>query len=143
MGLAFDASGRLFATQHGRDQLLQNWGKLYPTLKMTTELPSEELMLETKGGDYGWPFCYYDNFQKKLVLAPEYGGDGGKAVGRLRPEDRAGGGLPGALGAQRPADLQRQGLPRGLSGRRLHRLPRFLEPRAGARRTASTWSSSR
>jgi mono/diheme cytochrome c family protein len=35
----------------------------------------------TAGGDYGWPNCYYDGFQKKLVLAPEYGGDGGKAVG--------------------------------------------------------------
>jgi len=81
MGLAFDAAGRLFATQHGRDQLLQNWGKLYPDAKLATELPSEELMLETKGGDYGWPFCYYDNAQKKLVLAPEYGGDGGKTVG--------------------------------------------------------------
>ena len=81
MGLAFDAQDRLFATQHGRDQLLQNWGKLYTDAKMTTELPSEELMLEAKGGDYGWPFCYYDNFQKKLVLAPEYGGDGGKTVG--------------------------------------------------------------
>jgi glucose/arabinose dehydrogenase/cytochrome c5 len=81
MGLAFDAQGRLFATQHGRDQLLQNWGKLYTDAKTTTELPSEELMLEAKGGDYGWPFCYYDNFQKKLVLAPEYGGDGGKTQG--------------------------------------------------------------
>ncbi len=81
MGLAFDGAGRLFATQHGRDQLLQNWGKLYPDAKVATELPSEELMLETKGGDYGWPYCYYDNVQKKLVLAPEYGGDGGRAVG--------------------------------------------------------------
>jgi glucose/arabinose dehydrogenase/cytochrome c553 len=81
MGLAFDAQGRLFATQHGRDQLLQNWSKLYTDAKVATELPSEELVLETKGGDYGWPFCYHDNFQKKLVLAPEYGGDGGKAVG--------------------------------------------------------------
>ncbi|WP_349016994.1 c-type cytochrome [Bradyrhizobium sp. Arg237L] len=34
-----------------------------------------------EGGDYGWPECYYDQDQKKLVLAPEYGGDGGKAVG--------------------------------------------------------------
>jgi glucose/arabinose dehydrogenase/cytochrome c5 len=81
MGLAFDASGRLFATQHGRDQLLQNWGKLYTDAKAATELPSEELLVETKGGDYGWPFCYYDGVQKKLVLAPEYGGDGGKDVG--------------------------------------------------------------
>jgi glucose/arabinose dehydrogenase/cytochrome c551/c552 len=81
MGLAFDSAGRLFATQHGRDQLLQNWPKLYPDAKMATELPAEELMLVRQGGDYGWPFCYYDNFQKKLVLAPEYAGDGGKAVG--------------------------------------------------------------
>jgi len=81
MGLAFDAQGRLFATQHGRDQLLQNWSKLYTDAKIGTELPSEELVLERAGGDYGWPYCYYDNFQKKLVLAPEYGGDGGKAVG--------------------------------------------------------------
>ncbi|HXA40053.1 MAG TPA: c-type cytochrome [Phenylobacterium sp.] len=81
MGLAFDGAGRLFATQHGRDQLLQNWPKLYPDAKMATELPSEELMMVRQGGDYGWPFCYYDNFQRKLVLAPEYAGDGGKAVG--------------------------------------------------------------
>jgi mono/diheme cytochrome c family protein len=44
-------------------------------------LPAEELVLVKQGGDYGWPNCYYDGFQKKLVLAPEYGGDGGKTVG--------------------------------------------------------------
>jgi mono/diheme cytochrome c family protein len=81
MGLSFDVQGRLFATQHGRDQLLQNWGKLYPDAKAVTELPAEELLLETPGGDYGWPYCYYDKAQAKLVLAPEYGGDGGKTQG--------------------------------------------------------------
>ena len=80
-GLSFDASGRLFATQHGRDQLEQNWASLYPDAAKTVELPSEELVELAKGGDYGWPRCYYDGFQQKLVLAPEYGGDGGKAVG--------------------------------------------------------------
>ena len=34
-----------------------------------------------KGGDYGWPECYYDAFRQKLVQAPEYGGDGGKKLG--------------------------------------------------------------
>jgi mono/diheme cytochrome c family protein len=34
-----------------------------------------------RGADYGWPECYFDLTQQKLVLAPEYGGDGGKAVG--------------------------------------------------------------
>jgi glucose/arabinose dehydrogenase len=80
-GFAIDAAGRLFVTQHGRDQLYENWKDLYPDHAHTTELPAEQLMLLKAGGDYGWPFCYYDDFQKKLVLAPEYGGDGGKAVG--------------------------------------------------------------
>jgi mono/diheme cytochrome c family protein len=34
-----------------------------------------------QGADYGWPECYFDLSQQKRVLAPEYGGDGGKAVG--------------------------------------------------------------
>jgi glucose/arabinose dehydrogenase/mono/diheme cytochrome c family protein len=79
-GLAFDASGRLFATQHGRDQLSQNWPKLY-TPEQGADLPAEELIELKQGADYGWPECYYDQHQKKLVLAPEYGGDGGKTVG--------------------------------------------------------------
>jgi glucose/arabinose dehydrogenase/cytochrome c5 len=80
-GFSFDSAGRLYDTQHGRDQLPALWPKLYPDLKHATELPSEELVLLTPGGDYGWPACYHDPFQNKLVLAPEYGGDGGKAVG--------------------------------------------------------------
>jgi hypothetical protein len=44
-------------------------------------LPAEELLQLAPGADYGWPECYYDQQQKKLVLAPEYGGDGGKTEG--------------------------------------------------------------
>jgi glucose/arabinose dehydrogenase/cytochrome c553 len=79
--LGFDASGRLFAAVHGRDQLIQNWGKLYPDTTQTVELPAETMVEIKAGTDHGWPKCYYDGYQKKLVLAPEYGGDGGKAVG--------------------------------------------------------------
>jgi glucose/arabinose dehydrogenase/mono/diheme cytochrome c family protein len=79
-GLSFDAAGHLFSTQHGRDQLSESWGNLY-TPKQGAELPSEELVELKKGGDYGWPRCYYDPDQAKLVLAPEYGGDGGKKIG--------------------------------------------------------------
>lgn len=79
-GFAFDVDGRLYGTQHGRDQLAQNWGKLY-TAEQGAELPSEELVLLRQGADFGWPTCYYDGTRKKLVLAPEYGGDGGRAVG--------------------------------------------------------------
>jgi glucose/arabinose dehydrogenase/mono/diheme cytochrome c family protein len=79
-GFAIDSSGRLFVTQHGRDQLQTNWPDLYKPDQEAT-LPAEELLLLKPGGDYGWPECYYDAFQQKLVLAPEYGGDGGKTVG--------------------------------------------------------------
>jgi glucose/arabinose dehydrogenase/mono/diheme cytochrome c family protein len=79
-GFGIDSAGRLFATQHGRDQLSQNFSKLY-TPKQSAEEPAEELVQEQKGADFGWPECYYDNEQKKLVLAPEYGGDGGHKVG--------------------------------------------------------------
>ena len=79
-GYAFDAEGRLFVTQHGRDQLHTNWPDLYKPDQEAT-LPAEELLLLKQGGDYGWPECYYDAFVKKLVLAPEYGGNGGKKIG--------------------------------------------------------------
>ena len=79
-GFAFDDAGRLFATQHGRDQLFQNWPRFY-TAAQSAELPAEELVQLIAGADYGWPECYYDQQQNKLVLAPEYGGDGGKTVG--------------------------------------------------------------
>jgi len=79
-GFAFDSAGRLFVTQQGRDQLHANWPKLYKPAEEAT-LPAEELLLLKQGGDYGWPECYYDGMQKKLLLAPEYGGDGGKTAG--------------------------------------------------------------
>jgi glucose/arabinose dehydrogenase len=78
-GFAFDAAGRLFATQHGRDQLRENWPQHY-TPEQGANLPAEELVQLEPGADYGWPYCYFDQFQGKLVLAPEYGGDG-KTIG--------------------------------------------------------------
>jgi glucose/arabinose dehydrogenase len=79
-GFAFDSSGRLFVTQHGRDQLSQNFPNLYSAHESARQ-PAEEIVRLQGGADYGWPECYFDRFQNKLVLAPEYGGDGGKKVG--------------------------------------------------------------
>ena len=79
-GMDFDAAGRLYVTQHGRDQLLENYPRLYRT-DSARELPAEEVFILESGADYGWPHCYFDGEQKKLVLAPEYGGDGGTKVG--------------------------------------------------------------
>ena len=71
------ADNRVYIAQHGRDQLHANWPEIYKPEEEAT-LPSEEVMLLKKGGDYGWPECYYDPGLKRLVLAPEYGGDGKK-----------------------------------------------------------------
>ncbi len=77
-GISFDTQGRIYVTQHGRDQLYENWPNLY-TPQEGHDLPAEQLVVEHKGDDFGWPECYFDNFQKRLVVAPEYGGDGKKA----------------------------------------------------------------
>ena len=78
-GFAIDSGGRVFVTQHGRDQLHANWPDFYKPDQEAT-LPAEEVLLLKAKGDYGWPECYYDAFVEKLVLAPEYGGDG-KTIG--------------------------------------------------------------
>jgi glucose/arabinose dehydrogenase/cytochrome c553 len=79
-GFGFDSKGQLFATQHGRDQLYENWPKLF-SADQGHNMPAEEIVAEHQGADFGWPECYFDGYQqKKLMLAPEYGGDG-KTVG--------------------------------------------------------------
>jgi glucose/arabinose dehydrogenase/mono/diheme cytochrome c family protein len=79
-GFAIDSTGRMFVTQHGRDQLYSNWPAFYQ-LSQEATLPAEELLSLRQGGDYGWPECYYDPALRTLVLAPEYGGNG-KRVGQ-------------------------------------------------------------
>lgn len=80
VALALGPGGALYALQHGRDQLHQNWPDLFDE-KKSAENPAEEFLRVERGDDYGWPYCYYDVDLKKRVLAPEYGGDG-RAVGR-------------------------------------------------------------
>ena len=85
------ADGALFGAPHGRDQLAQNWG--YSDAQ-GAELPGEELVQVVAGDDFGWPYCYFDQQQGKLVLAPEYGGDG-KAIGRCAGKKAPMYGFPG------------------------------------------------
>src|SRR2546421_5031545 len=80
MGIPSDRDGNPWQTHHGRDHLADTWSKLSPADQGQT-LPAEELLSIDKDADFGWPRCYFDGDQQKLVLAPEYGGDGGKAVG--------------------------------------------------------------
>lgn len=74
--LAWDArSDALHAVQHGRVQLHELWPDTFTELQ-NAELPGEEFLRIEQGQTYSWPYCYFDHFQDKLVLGPEYGGDG-------------------------------------------------------------------
>jgi glucose/arabinose dehydrogenase len=71
------SENKLYAIQHGRDQLSQFYPEHY-TDEQNAILPAEEFLLVEDGSDFGWPYCYFDPAQNKKVLAPEYGGDGMK-----------------------------------------------------------------
>ena len=55
----------------------------------------------TRGGDLRWPQNYYDPAEQALVLAPEYGGDGGKRRGATTHKLSRYRGIPRSLGAGR------------------------------------------
>lgn len=81
VGLAWNAGeGKLYSTQHGRDQLFQNWAPMYDE-DHSADQPAEEFMQVNLGDDFGWPYCYFDTELKRRVMAPEYGGNA-KAAGR-------------------------------------------------------------
>jgi glucose/arabinose dehydrogenase len=86
-GFGIDTIGHhVFVTQHGRDQLHTNWPDVIKDAEQEATLPSEVVLPLKRGGDYGWPTCYYDPFQQALMLAPEYGGDG-KTAGVCAQKD--------------------------------------------------------
>ena len=130
-GFSFDASGRLFVTQHGRDQLHEDWPKLYTAEQGQNEnLPAEEVVLLQRGGDYGWPECYFDGYQQKLVLPPNMAAMAKKMASCAHK--RTGCVLPRPLGAELHENLRRIAVSGGLSQRRLHRLSRLVESRSAA-----------
>ena len=75
-----NTNNKLYVVQHGRDQLSQLNPELYND-QQGAELPAEEFFMVEDGDSFGWPYCYYDQFKKQKVLAPEYGGDA-SAIGR-------------------------------------------------------------
>jgi len=94
VGIAWNSEvNELFAMMHGRDDLLRLFPDVYTPLQ-SAELPSEEFLKVSEGSDFGWPYCYYDQIQKKKVLAPEYGGDG-VTIGRCSEFDDPIMGFPG------------------------------------------------
>jgi glucose/arabinose dehydrogenase len=72
--------GALYAVMNNRDQLDTLWSDQFVGEDNQTR-PAEAMFRIEQGDNYGWPFCFYDYTQSKLLLNPEYGGDG-KTVGR-------------------------------------------------------------
>lgn len=91
----------LYIVQHGRDNLHSMWPQLF-TAWDNAVLPAEEFARVTDGSNFGWPYCFYDQFREKKVLAPEYGGNGDQ-VGRCSEFDDPLVGFPGHFA---PNDLK-------------------------------------
>ncbi|MEX1212345.1 MAG: c-type cytochrome [Balneolaceae bacterium] len=83
----------LYAVQHGRDHFVRMWPELYSPWESAL-LPSEEFMRVREGSDFGWPYCYYDQFRDLKLLNPEYGGDK-EAIGRCAEKEDPLIGFPG------------------------------------------------
>jgi glucose/arabinose dehydrogenase len=67
----------LFAVVHGRDSI----DTLFPTLYTAEDnatRQAEEFHRIIDGGNYGWPYTFWDTKLDHRVVAPEYGGDGKK-----------------------------------------------------------------
>lgn len=73
--------GALYIVMNSRDQL----DTLFPgmfTAQENAERPAEPMYrVAQAGANFGWPYCFFDYGQQKLLLNPEYGGDG-KTQGR-------------------------------------------------------------
>lgn len=72
------AANGLYAVIHGRDSLDTLFPALY-TAEDNATRQAEEFHRLTDGGNYGWPYTFWDNKLGHRVVAPEYGGDGKKA----------------------------------------------------------------
>jgi glucose/arabinose dehydrogenase len=72
--------GQLYAAMNSRDALDTMYPELF-TAEDNQERPLEPLLLVKQGSVFGWPYCFHDKVTNKMILAPEYGGDG-KTIGR-------------------------------------------------------------
>lgn len=70
-----DADNALYAVTHGRDGLNRTWPQLFDQWQAAV-LPAEGLYKLTPGMDAGWPYYYFDQMKGRVMLNPEYGGDG-------------------------------------------------------------------
>ncbi|MCC6990527.1 MAG: sorbosone dehydrogenase, partial [Acidobacteria bacterium] len=94
-------AGRLYLAMNSRDSL----DTLYPDLFTPDEnqnRPLEPLVEIKEGSTFGWPYCFLDGKTNKMILAPEYGGNGTE-IGRCAQFDAPIAGYPAHSA---PVDLQ-------------------------------------
>ncbi|MGH6828200.1 MAG: PQQ-dependent sugar dehydrogenase, partial [Rhizomicrobium sp.] len=74
------AYGAIYTVMNNRDQIDELFPEYY-TREDNNDGPAEVMYRADPGDNFGWPYCYFDYPSQKILLAPEYGGDG-KKVGR-------------------------------------------------------------
>lgn len=87
------ADESVYAVVNGIDNFHTIYPKLFSSWQAAV-LPAETLIKLKDGANFGWPYAYYDQMQKKNVLQPGYGGDG-KIIGRAAQFDKPVIGFPG------------------------------------------------
>jgi glucose/arabinose dehydrogenase len=73
--------GHLYVAMNSRDSLDTLFADKGYTAEDNALGPTEPMLQVEQGDVFGWPYCYHDTRLDKMILAPEYGGDG-KTVGR-------------------------------------------------------------
>ena len=114
---------------HNRDGLDTLWPGQF-TAEQNAEWPAEYLVKIADGSNFGWPYCFYNNAEGKLVTNPEYGGDG-KKTDRCARSRRRRSHSPGTGRRTTCCSTRAHSFP-AVSGRRVRRVPRIVEPRAAA-----------
>jgi len=71
------AQNELYSVIHGRDSIDTLFPALYNAEDNATR-QAEEFHEIVDGGNYGWPYTFFDTKLGKRVVAPEYGGDAKK-----------------------------------------------------------------
>ena len=73
--------GHLYIVMNNRDSIDQFWPENFKA-EDNEKRPAEPMYrVDAAGDNFGWPYCFYDYTLNKLLLNPEYGGDG-RQVGR-------------------------------------------------------------
>ncbi len=67
--------GALYIAMNNRDQLDTLWPEHF-THEDNATRPAEPLYKAVQGSNFGWPYCFFDYKEQKLLQTPEYGGDG-------------------------------------------------------------------